>query len=282
MSNMTIELKTDYVVIHTISSDGTQQEKIVDNASFKQALSTIDAPMIETTPLLPGEYGTQRIISTGHRTRILYLEPPAIRRITFHDDEMPEFREDYYRPEEWDVRKKENDETDADYQDYLREEFTKHQNAYYREHGNYEHKLMIVVPRTLWQLDVKQSSGVDMDILGSSVYAMKQSVYTGQEELYKCPTANVFPDNRICWGYNTVRLPNLKAVQGIPSYFFSSAFNRDLNVHRFNSERGLNSFLSLARYMDRKLRDGVSPEDLLDEVHRMLSPINKTFNRLTE
>lgn len=280
MDDITVEFKQDYAVIHTISTDGTRQEKIVDNVALKNALMTMETSSVETTPLLPGEYGTQRIISRGGRTKILYLEPPSIRRVTYHTRRRPEYRPGYFRDDEWDVRDQEAEESDEEYDVYLRERFDAHHDRYFNRHNRYKHYFNIVVPRLLWVLEVQENRG-ELDIFSSQVYAMKQSVYTGHEQLYRAPLGNVFGGNGICWGNNTLRLPSIKAIQGVPVLFFNSPFNDDLNSGHINDSEHFSGFYQMCHYVSNELAEGRDKEELLQEIENLLIQEPLTFNNLT-
>lgn len=214
MSNLSIEIKPNYTILYIEQADGTKEEKVIDNQSLKN-LFTVAGEQVETTPLLPGEYGTQKIKTRGNRTEIYYLEPPALRRIKYHSPnfDKPEYYEGYLNEEDWTVRKQEEGESDADYLSHLKEEFSKYQDRYRRDKGRYDVRFSIVTPRLLWRLDLRKSND-QYDTVNSYVYAMKQSIFTGNEELFEAPLGNVFSGNqRICWGNSVLRVPTLKSVQ---------------------------------------------------------------------
>lgn len=281
MSNLSIEIKPNYTILYIEQADGTKEEKIIDNQSLRN-LFTVAGEQVESTPLLPGEYGTQKIKTRGNRTEIYYLEPPALRRIKYHSlrFDKPEYYEGYLNQDDWTVRKQEEGESDTDYLSHLKEEFSEYQDRYKRSKGRYDVRFSIVTPRLLWRLDLRKTSD-QYDTVNSYVYAMKQSIFTGNEELFEAPLGNVFSGNqKICWGNSTLRVPTLKSVQGASTLFFNSPFNSDLDNGRFVETDEYHTFLDLARYMDTELRNGTSEESLLKEIEGQLKRTNLRFSSI--
>lgn len=276
-----VELKDRRAIVSIKNTDGSKEEKTIDIKDFKQAFSekTVQS---KTTPLLPGEYGTQKIVVYGNTTRVLYLEAPAVRRITYETGRCPEFHPNFYTKKEWDTRDKRDDETDEEYEAHLKNVFQEKQRRYHSRHSAYQAIFDIVTPRLLWVTDVVERQ--DKYVTTSSkVYAMKQSILTEKEELYETFFSNIYNGSeQICWGYNTLNIPTLKSIQGIPSLFFNAPFNSDLDYsNQLKPNSYASTFYDIGEYMTKELREGASPEDVLSTIEEYLKPKNMTFQVLS-
>lgn len=124
--------------------------------------------------------------------------------------------------------------------------------------GGHMHKNQFVCPALAWFVMLRKR-GNTYEYLEGHVFAMKGSILTGKETLYRAPFSNVYNDHRICWGNNVVLMPSIKAIQGLSTLFFNAPFNNDLDSERFRS-------------FDRKLTGGqaIKTVHLQMEIGKML------------
>ena len=269
-----LELKDHYVVVET-EKNQSKEEKKISYRSLENLFQTNRSTF--QTPLLPGEFGLQKLATKGDRSVYFYLEEPRALTVQYRTYKPTEFRTDYFTDEQWGITQDE-DESREDFEERLRAVFqTK------TRHGNlYTHFFKFVIPRTLWTIHVR-TAGDSFQVLGSFVHAMRTSILTEKEMLYSAPFSNVYSDHKICWGQNTLNLPSAKAIQGVSTLFFNAPFNSDLDSSRFSdfyhkqtdgdNEKYVSSFFDLLEVVDGLIREG---NDLKDALHFVESKLLQT------
>lgn len=275
--NIKLLLKKDYVEVE-IEEDGMTHRK---NVAYN-SLATLFTQQTEvyTSPLLPGEYGIQKIKESNTTLKILYLEPPRLVDVRYGYRYKPTFREKYFTEEEWDLTREE-DETDQDFLERKKERFdelvTSRRNML---DGQYLHRYKFVSPRLLWYFDLqKRTDGRGFNVREEKVYAMKSSILTTHERLYRAPFANVYSSNGICWGDRRPSIPTIKAIQGISTVFFNAPFNTDLDSNRLHymeyetfdgTPKEGSMFFNLLEASSIRLENGESFEEVLQFTENLL------------
>lgn len=281
-------LKDNYIEVE-INQGGAIQNKNIEYS----ALSSLFQENTETyeSPLLPGEYGLQKMVEHGRYTDLFYLEAPRLVNITYEHQNKPIFRKDYFTETEWGITQEE-EESDSDFESRLKEKFdVLIERGEHKSNGYYKHRFIFVSPRLFWFFRLRKATR-GYNLYQDRVYAMKSSIITQDEWLYDIPTSNVFPQKNVCWGSNTVSIPTLKSVQGISTFFYNAPFNSDLEGGRFRefeytglSGRRKNAtwFFHLLEATTQKITNGESFEDTLRFVESTLQSTNlrvsDAFNR---
>ena len=115
----------------------------------------------------------------------------------------------------------------------------------------------IPIPPLLWIFTTRTINN-DRQLYYSAVFALKSSILTENDLLYRFPFSNV--SGTVCWGENDIQLSvNPKSIQSLPHIFFSSPFNSDLDGDKFRpfyDDKYINGYvddtLSLFRYLHAK------------------------------
>lgn len=90
------------------------------------------------------------------------------------------------------------------------------------------------LPTALFFFELCKRNGANglFEMTKSYVYALAGNrLMFGMDRLYKYPIPNVYPEGRICWGYNDTNLRGIKTIAGlggIVNTFFGAPFNNDL------------------------------------------------------
>ena len=287
MSNeVKLSLKDNYIEVE-IEEGGAVQNKNIEYKSLTSLFQENTESYV--SPLLPGEYGVQKIGEDGRYTHLFYLEPPRKIDVTYIHSNKPLFRKDYFSQEEWEITQEE-DETDEDFEERLKERFNilieKREN---KLDGMYKQRFTFVSPRLLWFFKLHRNYGGGYNLYEDRVFSMKSSILSGRETLYKAPTSNVFPSSKVCWGRNSVEVPSMKAVQGISTFFFNAPFDSDLEGSRIDTigYTGLNGrqkegylFYNLLEATTAMLSNGEPFEKVLRFVEDSLVSVSSVDNEI--
>lgn len=281
-----LDLKHNYVKA-TINKNGVREEKDILYNNLANIFA--ENEQVLQTEWLPGEYGIQRILIKNNNSHYFYLEPPRKVNVKYEHPVKPSFRKDYYTKEEWGIEKL-KDESEEDFTERLREVFNRKVEQDKVE-GKYVHRLQFMTPRLLWSVPLFSRRGQLTDSGETKVFAMKHSIITGNEPLFKVPFSNVYDTQRICWGHTSINIPNVKAIQGLSNTFFNAPFNRDLeggkvSTIRFENSNGdfINSsdFFVLALKTTQMFEEGKSEVEVLSFVEDVLLSHRQTPNELVE
>jgi len=89
-------------------------------------------------------------------------------------------------------------------------------------------------PWEVFSLCFSTDNSGKLNLYSSALYALKNPIFSIEDELYFVPCSNVFPENNICWG-STITSSNLKQMDNISqayrfvSMFHDAKFNTDLH-----------------------------------------------------
>lgn len=262
--NLKLELFDDYIKT-TETAGSVVSEKLITYENFTDLFAKekdVD------TGLLPGEYGTQRVIVKNNTKYVLYLEPAKVVSVK-HEDSNHDAVDDAIDPDDYD--------DDDDYYEARRE--------YIRENKDVN-TYSFTTPILCWMVAMEGTRYVE-----AQVFAMKTPIMTGLEPLYHAPFSNIYGHGGICWGYNDVALPTPKAIQGLSTLFFNADANMDLAEQRFSRYTRKyfpgEAFYPIHLHMDvDKMLEETTPEEALRFVQSVLirknSSVNSEFQRFVE
>lgn len=125
------------------------------------------------------------------------------------------------------------------------------------DRGEYE----IPVPAAVWFVTSQERAGGGRQLVHTTVYAIKNPILTGIEQLYRMPFSNC-DNSYICWGDESPQISSPKSIQSIPDRFFGMPFNSDLGSNAYQpikeeiDGKEISHFRinHLFRYLDRKLK----------------------------
>ncbi len=163
--------------------------KTIKPASLQDLQAILTKDRNLETPILPGSWGTIKFVNTGDRELYVMTIPPHIRNVSF------DYRSEAPSPSQ-----------------------------------RYK-KFKVPVPGSIWFITVrvsKQGSQETRQLLHTMTYALKNSVMSERDVLYKFPFSNVGSDY-VCWGGNDPHPTHSKSLQSIPDQFFANHFNSDLD-----------------------------------------------------
>lgn len=109
-------------------------------------------------------------------------------------------------------------------------------NIRYRDESCSADYTNLPMPDCLFTFTYQRASDGKFSKIGEYVFALRQPLLSSNDNLYRLPFTNVYPDGEICWGghTNVTSYTNLAGVSSIPEQFFASPFNNHLDDHRFN------------------------------------------------
>lgn len=253
-----INLNEDYIELD-IAKNTTKTKKLISYEEFSKLFSSTNT---FDSGLLPGPFGVRYIKETSDgKTVYVYLEPAHEILYRFQEDEI--YYDDY--------------DDEDEYEEELLESVT--------EYKSYTPILLWVV-RTRYQR-----------VLDTEVYAMKEPVFTGFEELYQVPFGNVYTGSqKVCWGRHELMIERPSQIQGISHSFFNNYENYDLSSDRikeFNRVSGCKGYKPI--HLHKEVSERLKNEEDFDEnkalelIHNTLLNIrgygtdnNLTFNGLIE
>src|SRR5574344_1401812 len=223
-----INLNEDYIELD-IEKNTTKINKLISYEEFSKLFSSTNT---FDSGLLPGPFGVRYIKETSDgKTVYVYLEPAHEILYRFQEDDI--YYEDYDDEEEIE---EELLESATEYKSYT--------------------------PILLWVVRMRGQRVIDTE-----VYAMKEPVFTGFEELYQVPFGNVYTSSqKVCWGHHNLIIERASQIQGISDTFFNSYENYDLSSDRIKEFNRLSVCKAYKPIdLDKKLSERLNNEEGFDK-----------------
>lgn len=195
--------------------------KVISTAEFIRILSSIkNEDEREESPLLPGDYGTKKMLKSGNDYFFLMTTPPKIRELNYTGMHIGNIT--YFDSEDY--------EGCVDEYGTAEDEIT----SYLEDRGVYsddDFTIKTYTPSMVWFIQIKEDlSEGTFRFVKDRIFSKESIMLSMKDEIYPAPFSNVYYENKVCWGevdMPHLTIPGLMAVERI---FFNVDFNMDLEV----------------------------------------------------
>lgn len=193
--------------------------KIISTAEFVRILSSIkNESEREESPLLPGDYGTKKMVKSGNDYYFLMTTPPKVRQLNYANFRIGGISY-----------------IDGDgYIDYV-EEYGDAEDtlANYLEsvdiYNNEDFSIKAYTPSMVWFVQIKEDvADGTFRFVKDRIYSKESVVLSMQDRIYPAPFSNVYNENKVCWGGADMPKLTIAGLMAIERIFFNVDFNMDL------------------------------------------------------
>ena len=218
--------------------------KVVSTQDFVQALRTVKLDeQKEETPLLPGDFGTKKVIKRSNGNYVLlFTTPPGETTITYNALRYLDLQV-YSEEHGW-----EQIDLDSSYQEEAKEEL----QAYFREESfdpnDGEGEITFYNPSMVWMLELRPRSNDMYRVVRDRIYAKESVIFSLEDTLYASPLGNIYSSDNVCWGGVTVPELTLQGASAYHRLFLNNYFNTDLDAEN-RIEFDLNGFTFTGRVL---------------------------------
>ena len=269
--NITANIGEEKTRIELVENDKRLPPKTVNTIDFVRALRTVKLDeQREETPLLPGDYGTKKIIKKSDGGYILLITTPPgpveieYNKLNYYDIQVSSDEYDEWLTLDGDSELVEIAENELDF--YLNDKGFDPNDG----HG----KIRPYSPSMVWMLELRPTENNMYRIVRDRVYAKDSIIFSMEDELYVSPFGNVYDRNNICWGQ--VPIPEV-TLQGSLAYrrlFFSNYFNTDLEITG-GAPFELGEYLYNARFLHLLKNESILENDGEDSAREHMNDILK-------
>ena len=223
--NITANIGETKTTIELIENNKKLPAKVVNTIDFVQALRTVKIDeQKEETPLLPGDYGTKKILKKSDGSYILLVTVPPgpvdieYDSLNYHDIQV--YNDDY---DEWSTL-----DNDTSFVESAEDELKNFLNDKGFDPNSGQGQIRPYSPSLVWMLELRLTTNNMYRVVRDKVYAKDSIIFSMEDELYVTPFGNVYDRNNVCWGEVTVPEVTLQGALAYNRLFLSNYFNTDL------------------------------------------------------